>query len=239
MNFPTISAHDVPVATAAEMAEADRAAVQRGISLETLMENASRQIAAVAEAMLDDIDSCVIAAVVGTGNNGGDALGALRILAERDIVVDAYLSGPPDRLRPLARAQYDRLVALDVPLYDATAQRDGFVRHRLEARNLVIDGLLGYSAKGAPRGMIASLIDAANAAKKPILAVDIPSGLDPDDGTAPGSVIRATATVTLGLPKTGLLRPDAAELVGELILADIGLSAQPVFARGPLLRIIR
>lgn len=247
MNLPAISARFVPRATAAQMADADRvASEQLGIPLASLMDNASRQIAGIAALMLEDLADAVVSAVVGSGNNGGDALGALRYLSEGGISIDAYLSGPADRLPPLARAQYDRLAAMGVPLYDAAAQREGFVGHRLKSRSLVIDGLLGYSAKGAPRDMVATLIAAANESGKPILAVDLPSGLDPDRGTAPGAVIRAKATVTLGLPKVGLLHPAAEPYVGELILADIGIpakayagiDAQKLFAHGDVLRII-
>ena len=91
--------------------------------------------------------------------------------------------------------------------------------------DLVIDGLLGYSVRGAPRDPIADLIRAANSSATPILAVDIPSGLDPDTGTGTGTdvAIHAKATVTLALPKTGLLATGARGAVGELLLADIGI----------------
>ena len=89
--------------------------------------------------------------------------------------------------------------------------------------DLLLDGLLGYSARGAPRDTVAELIATANASTVPILAVDIPSGLDPDTGSMPSVAIRAKATVTLALPKTGLLAAGARGAVGELLLADIGI----------------
>jgi NAD(P)H-hydrate epimerase len=113
--------------------------------------------------------------------------------------------------------------------------------------DLVLDGLLGYSSRGAPRGTVADLIGIANTSSVRILAVDIPSGLDPDTGATPGAVIAPAATVTLALPKSGLLAPGAN--VGELILADIGIphaafarvgvETRGLFNEGDLVRIRR
>ena len=249
-SLPAVVARSVPTLGAVQMAEADRAASEElGIPVAVLMENAARMIAAAARAFMDEVEGQVVSALVGVGNNGGDALAALRHLLGWGAEVDAFVAAPPDRLRPLARAQYDILKKLGVPLYDTTALDDRFIVHRLRARHLVLDGLLGYSARGAPRGEIARLIGLApELAPSPLLAVDLPSGLDPDTGAAPGGAIHAVATVTLALPKPGLLRPDARPYVGELVLADIGIparayaplgiDAQTLFARGDLLRII-
>jgi hydroxyethylthiazole kinase-like uncharacterized protein yjeF len=243
---------DVPTVPAAQMAEADRiASTDLGIPLEALMENAARQIAAATRALLGETEGQLVAAVVGTGNNGGDALAALRHLQGWGAVVDAFVAGPPERLRPLARRQYDILARLGVPLYDTTVHDDGFLVHRLRGRHALLDGLLGYSGSGAPRGEVQRLIRLTNAAAgpPPVVAVDLPSGLDPDTGSAPGEAIRATVTVTLALPKPGLVAPAARELVGELVLADIGIPAQAfapfgidahlAFVDGDLVRIIR
>jgi hydroxyethylthiazole kinase-like uncharacterized protein yjeF len=255
--LPRIAARQIPTATAAEMAEADRFASEvLGIPLEALMESAARQIAAAARAFLGELEGQIVAAVVGTGNNGGDALAALRHLLGWGAEVDAFVAGPPDGLQPLARRQYDILKKLGVPLYDTTTLDDRFLVHRLRGRNLILDGLLGYSTRGAPRGEIARLIAVATAASAggtlPILAVDLPSGIHPDTGEpldpARHGAIAAALTVTLALPKTGLLRDAARGCVGELLLADIGipakayeaigLDAPSVFAAGDLLRIV-
>jgi len=248
-SLPTIAARDAPVATAAQMADADRIASEvLGIPLDALMENAARQIAAATRALLGETDGQLIAALVGTGNNGGDALAALRHLSGWGAEVDAYVAAPPDNLRPLARRQYEVLARLGVPLYDTTTLKDAFIAHRLRGRHAVLDGLLGYSASGPPRGEIGRLIQVANDQAAPkVVAIDLPSGLDPDSGEAAGGAIRANVTVTLGLPKPGLLTA-AREVVGELLLADIGMppkayetagiDARLVFARGDLLRVV-
>jgi NAD(P)H-hydrate epimerase len=235
-DLPTL--RDPPSATAAQMVEADRIASEElGIPLATLMENASREIAAAARAFLGDVAGRRIVALAGSGNNGGDALGALRHLAAAGAEIGALLSGPVDRLHPLARRQYDFVAALGLS-EDVT----------VDDSDLVIDGLLGYSVSGAPRGAIGELVRAANLSRGPILAVDLPSGLQPDTGEPLGVAIRAALTVTLALPKRGLLNDRARPLVGELLLADIGIPAQAfarlgietrgLFERGALVRII-
>ena len=227
-------------ATAAQMAEADRIASEDlGIALELLMENASRQIAAAARAFLGDVAGKRIVALVGGGNNGGDALGALRHLAGWGANVGVVLSRPAERLRPLARRQHDILERLGL-LCDKVA---------IEDADLLLDGLLGYSVTRPPRDAVAEAIRAANASRLPILAVDLPSGLDPDTGEPLGVTIRAALTVTLALPKRGLIETRSGALVGDLLLADIGIPPQAfdrlaietrgLFESGDLVRIIR
>lgn len=230
---------EVPSATAAQMAEVDRIASEElGIPLELLMENASHQIATAARLFLGDAAGTRIVAFAGSGNNGGDALGALRHLSGWGAKVGAVLSGPPERLRPLARRQLDNLSSLGVTHQTAADDAD-----------LLLDGLLGYSVSGPPRDAVADLIRAANASRLPILAVDLPSGLQPDTGEPLGVTIRAALTVTLALPKRGLLGTRSQALVGDLLLADIGIPPQAfdrlaietrgLFEHGDLVRIIR
>jgi hydroxyethylthiazole kinase-like uncharacterized protein yjeF len=221
------------------MAEADRIASEElGIPLELLMENASHQIASAARAFLGEVAGKKIIAFAGSGNNGGDALGAVRHLLGWGADVGAVLSGPAERLRPLARRQHDILAKLGV--------RQGAVAGDAD---LLIDGLLGYSVTGPPRDAVSDLIRTANASRLPILAVDLPSGLHPDTGEPLGITIRAAVTVTLALPKRGLMTTRSHALVGDLLLADIGIPAQAfdrlaiqtrgLFEQGDLLRIIR
>ncbi len=236
-SLPTL--RDVATATAAKMAEADRiASAELGIPLELLMENASHQIAFATRLFVGGVAGKNVVAFVGSGNNGGDALGALRHLLGWGAMVSAVLSGPAERLRPLARRQLDILAKLGVRLDAATEDAD-----------LIIDGLLGYSVTGPPREAVSDLIRAANASRLPILAVDLPSGLHPDTGEPLGVTIRAALTVTLALPKRGLMTTRSRALVGDLLLADIGIPPQAfdrvgietrgLFDGGDLVRIIR
>jgi NAD(P)H-hydrate epimerase len=117
----------------------------------------------------------------------------------------------------------------------------------LTGADLVIDALIGYSLRGAPAGPAAALIRYANASSRPMLALDLPSGLDGDRGEPSEPTIRATETLTLALPKRGLLAPAARPWVGRLHLADIsvpekvyrrlGLTVGPIFAESDIIPI--
>lgn len=251
--LPAISS--VPTASATEMAEADRIASEElGIPLEALMENAAHQIAAATRLFAGGVSGLRVAAVCGNGNNGGDALGALRHLQAWGANVEAFVGAPREKLRPLAALQFDILAKLGVPLRLTTEMEQDDLIGALAGAEILLDGLLGYSAKGPPRGEIARLIAAVVSSERPgrVVAVDLPSGLDPDSGeSASGtaaSVVAASVTVTLALPKTGLTRERARRYVGELVVADIGIppeayggmgiDARGVFAKGDLVRII-
>jgi NAD(P)H-hydrate epimerase len=238
----------VPSVTAAQMAEVDRVTIEDlHIPVEVLMENAGRQIAAAARAFLGgSVAGKRVIGLVGSGNNGGDAAGALRHLLNWSARICAEFTGPQDRMRETTRYQLMRILlattAETAIVHDAS--QNGFRDLRAD---LLIDGFLGYSAHGAPREPIAALIDAANASRLPILAVDLPSGVEPDSGEVRGAAIRAQATVTLALPKPGLLAPGAHDYVGELLLADIAiphaafaridLDTRRLFEQGDLVRV--
>ena len=136
---------------------------------------------------------------------------------------------------------------LGVPIASAAESGAAAIGEELADADLVLDGLLGYSVSGAPHGAVAELIAAAERSAVPVLAIDLPSGLDPDDGMPLGTAVAARVTVTLALPKLGLTLPPARRYVGELLLADIGIPAKAyarfgidarrVFASGDLVRV--
>src|SRR5215472_393875 len=201
----------VPAVTEAEMREVDRIAIEEtGPNLFQMMENAGRNLATlVIERLGAGWKSARVAVLAGTGGNGGGGLCAARHLANRGVAVDVCLADP-DGLGQVPAYQRHVLAstrAREVP------------RAQLGSPDVILDAILGYSLAGAPRGAFAELIEWANGAKAPILALDLPSGLDATSGEAPGGVIRARWTMTVALPKTGL----RAAAVGELFLADIGI----------------
>jgi len=122
-----------------------------------------------------------------------------------------------------------------------------FSPEELAHADAILDALIGYSLQGPPREPIASLIRAANRADAPVIALDVPSGLDGDSGRAFDPTIKAATTLSLALPKTGLTRLAARESVGDLYLADISVPAQvyqrlgletgPVFARSDIVAV--
>ena len=252
--LPSRRARDVPVATAAQMAEADRIASEGlGIPLDTLMENASRQIASATRQFFGDVSGRDIVALAGKGNNGGDALGALPLLREAGAVVEAYCIAPRDDLTILAGIRHDALTKAGVAVRQTEGLEDRAIIRRLERADIVIDGLLGYGTSRAARGEAARLIVIATAAaaNAKTVAVDIPSGLEPDHGTLPldpgAAIMRAALTVTLAVAKPGLIAKPARPYVGTLLVADIGIPAEAfarlgietrnLFSRGSLVRV--
>jgi hydroxyethylthiazole kinase-like uncharacterized protein yjeF len=247
-DLPTL--RTVPSVTAAQMAEVDRITIEElDIPVDILMEYASRQIAAAARAFLGGrVAGKRVIGLVGSGNNGGDTAGALRHLVNWGARVCAEVAAPQERLRETTRLQLSRLVLATTSEVAIVHDSSKHGLRDLEA-DLLIEGLLGYSARGAPRATVARLIDTANGSRIPVIAVDLPSGIDPDTGAVPGPAIRAAATVTLALPKTGLVVTEARKYVGELVLADVGIphaafakigvDTRGVFVEGDLVRILR
>jgi len=226
----TVRRSAVPALTTEEMRAVDRAMVEDlHIELVQMMENAGRTLADLAITRFSPTSVTVLA---GPGGNGGGGLVAARHLANRGCQVQVVLS-EPDRLTPVPAHQADILARMGL----ATAGRPA-------AADLVIDALIGYGLRGNPAGAAAELITWANDQPAPVLALDTPSGLDLTTGAASTPAVWATATLTLALPKAGLLDAPRA---GELYLADIsvpplvyqrmGIAVPQLFRRSSLLRI--
>jgi hydroxyethylthiazole kinase-like uncharacterized protein yjeF len=226
--------------TAEEMANADREAIEEyGIDVIALMENAGVAAAQVARRMLGgDVKGGSICCLIGRGNNGGDGLVAARHLSNWGADVRVVLAGERSDLRDVPAKQMAIVDKMGVKVMDAGAG--------LGDASLLVDALLGYGSRGSPREPMAGVIRIANESKVPILAVDIPSGLDATTGIPGDPTIVADATVTFGLPKTGFLNPEARRNVGELYLADISMPrriygafsvSRELFAKETLLQI--
>lgn len=202
--FPVVEPASVPWVDADQMREVDRAMVEDlGIQLVQMMENAGRHLAELA---MRRFAPTTVAVLAGTGGNGGGAMVAARHLHNAGCDVSVTLIAP-DRLLGVPLHQHDILRRLGVSFTDDPSPSD-----------LVLDGLLGYSIDGVPRGRAAELITWAGA--RVVLALDLPSGLDPGSGVAHVPCIDAAATLTLAAPKVGLRDADP---VGELYLADISV----------------
>jgi ADP-dependent NAD(P)H-hydrate dehydratase / NAD(P)H-hydrate epimerase len=198
----------VPVLTADEMRAWDEAAIHgRGIPERVLMESAGRAAAAVVHRLHP---RGRVVAAVGGGNNGGDALVALRTLAAwgREVAAVRVGGRPPD-----------------------DALRHGWVVETIEGDErgsafreaaVVLDGILGTGARGAPRDAHAAAIRAIGAAGRPVVALDGPSGVDFTTGAAAGDAVRAAVTVTFGAPKRGLLRFPGRAHAGRIVAVEIG-----------------
>jgi NAD(P)H-hydrate epimerase len=203
----------VPALTADQMREVDRVMVEDlHIELVQMMENAGRNLADLA---LSRFAPRSVSVLAGPGGNGGGGLVAARHLANRGCQVRVVFADP-GRLAPVPAHQADILARMAVTVASKPPPSD-----------LHIDALVGYSLQGDPTGPTAELIEWANAQPVPILSLDTPSGLDVTTGAPAAPTVAATATLTLALPKVGLL--GAAE-VGELYLADISVPPS-VYAR--------
>lgn len=204
---------DVPAVSSEQMRELDRIATEEtGPSLLQMMENAGRSLALVAiELMGPRWRSARVVILAGKGGNGGGGICAGRHLANHGVPVSLCLSNPCD----LSEA-----TALQHRTFQFTAGREVQIGEiaDLEA-DLILDALIGYGLKSAPRDTTAELITWAGACDTPILALDVPSGIEATTGEAPGAFIRPTWTMTLALPKVGLLPQNT----GQLFLADIGI----------------
>ncbi len=151
--------------------------------------------------------------MAGAGKNGGDALVAVRHLLNWNFKVDVVLATSIAKLKPVTRRQWKILGAMGIRQKKMVNGSYG----------LIIDGLLGFNAKGNPRDNYATLIEAANDSKIPILAVDLPSGLDATTGKAYEPCIKATATICLAALKTGLVPKSSKKYVGKILLAYMGV----------------
>jgi NAD(P)H-hydrate epimerase len=213
MCFVTGSGIAVPAVTADEMRRLDRIATEEtGPNLFQMMENAGRNLALHAiEVLGASWQTAKIVVLAGRGGNGGGGICAARHLANRRANVVLSLSDP-DRLGEPARFQH--MIFRETRGQEAQASRVAD-----EPAELIVDALIGYGLQAAPRGTAAELIRWANSTGAPVLALDVPSGVDATTGEMPGDAIRPRWTMTLALPKTGLLRADT----GALFLADIGI----------------
>lgn len=233
--------------TANEMREVDRLMVEEfGIGLPQMMENAGRNLAEVTRIFLGGgLSGKKIVVLVGPGNNGGGGMVAARHLANGGASVVAVLTQDPASLKEVPALQWATLFRMGVRslVFDSAGGENLAVL--LGASDLVIDALLGYSVGGPPRGWIAEVIRQANRSGRPILALDLPSGLHPDTGEVPDPCIQAHSTLTLGLPKRGLLVPTAKPHVGRLWVGDVGvppglyrrlgLKVEPLFSRASVI----
>ena len=211
----------IPAITVDQMREVDRIMVEDlHIELIQMMENAGRCLAQHVRSELGgDVRRRRIAVLAGSGGNGGGGLAAARRLAIWGADVTVLLGQEGDAVLGVPGHQLAILQRIGVP----TKSPRQVVEADIRSAEQLIDALIGYSLRDAPTGYIATLISAANASGRPIAALDIPSGLPGDTGVAAEPAIRAATTLTLALPKVGLLRPEARTYVGRLYLADISV----------------
>jgi hydroxyethylthiazole kinase-like uncharacterized protein yjeF len=213
-----------PLATVAAVQAADADAQAGGTPVEVLMGRAGAAVATAACRELGRVAGRRVVALAGKGHNGGDALEALARLAARGAGAEALVTGDPGDLDDQGR----RCVALVRAAGGRVRRFSPELAGRLLAgADLVLDGLLGTGSSGAPRGAVAKAVEAVGTAGAPVVAVDIPSGVDGATGEVAAGAVTATVTVTFQAVKPGHVLPPGSEHVGRLEVADIGLPLAP------------
>jgi len=235
----------IPSLSVEQMREVDRLMVKEfQIKLIQMMENAGYALAALARErfLAGDPRGSRVMILSGSGGNGGGGLAAGRRLLTWGAEVFIFLTRKPEDMAGIPAHQLSILqnmqeAAIIPPGEDVD----------LPAAHLILDALIGYSLQGAPRGHAARLIRQVNEHNAPILSLDVPSGIQAGTGHIYTPSVAADATLTLALPKKGLLREGVRPHVGELYLADIGVPPElynlldiavgPIFAAEDILRV--
>ncbi|MDD5556062.1 MAG: NAD(P)H-hydrate dehydratase [bacterium] len=209
--------------TAERMRELDRAAIrERGIPGLDLMERAGAAVARRAAEIIWEAGLRPRALLfAGRGNNGGDAFVAARLLEAEGVRTRTVLLAEAGAIAGDARANLDRLEAAGADIVRADAAGEG--AEAAAGFDLVVDGILGTGVAGEVTGPPAEAIRRIRSLRRHVVAIDVPSGIDATSGRVRGVAVRATATVTMGLPKTGLVEGEGPEHCGRVFVADIGL----------------
>ncbi len=211
------------VVTAAQMTALEQASERQGVSTDTLMENAGLRVAEAARKLMGGAAGKRVLVLVGPGNNGADGLVTARHLRRWGADVVAYVV----TRRPDADPKMDLAVEYDVTINGASGDADLRALDRAVARcNLIIDAVLGTGRSRPLTGPVKDVVSRLRpsaASGPPILAMDLPTGLNPDTGEVDPAGITADVTVTLGRPKVGLLTFPGAAFAGRLEVTDIGL----------------
>jgi NAD(P)H-hydrate epimerase len=245
MSLPRVT-DPVPHLSVDQMREVDRLMVEEyRIEIPQMMEHAGRHLAHLARERFfeGDVKDRAVVVLAGSGGNGGGALVAARRLHAWGARVRVFVTRLPEKLSPLTRLQLEILPRMAVSVAPAKAI------DTVSFTELVLDGIIGYTLHGAANGAAAELIRWANQQPAPVLSLDLPSGIDGTTGEVHDPTVRAAATMTLALPKLGLQEPAAADQVGELYLADIGvprslyalpsvgIEVPPIFSASDILRL--
>jgi NAD(P)H-hydrate epimerase len=212
--WPVVPARDLPALTADEMRQVDRVMMEDlGIELIQMMENAGLHLAELPRSRFSRLRDVPVTVLAGGGNNGGGGLVCARHLANWGAPVSVVLDRSRNEITGVPAHQMRILRRMGMSFLEEPPASPG----------LIVDALIGYGLSDDPKGLSAELIDRANRTDAPTFSLDAPSGLDTTTGRPADPCIQATATLTLALPKRGLLTAVARPVVGRLFLADISV----------------
>jgi|CXWL01.1.fsa_nt_gi NAD(P)H-hydrate epimerase len=212
------------IVTGAEMQSLDRRTITEAhIPSALLMERAGEGIVRHLEEHYGPARGKTITILCGKGNNGGDGLAVARLLRRRRAKVHVVLLTPITELSRDATTMYRRLVRVAGQAATVRFRSADHTRSLLASSDILVDALLGTGLSSEVTGTYREAIELINGAGKPIIAIDLPSGLHADSGAILGQAIRATLTITLGLPKLGLYVGAGIDRVGAIHVVDIGI----------------
>ena len=219
------------VVTAQEMRQIDQQTIEQiGIPGAVLMEHAG---SAVVRILREHFPECQrVGIVVGKGNNGGDGLVVARQLAHAGQPIQIFLVSPPESFAgdALTNLQIAQNLALPITPVLSDGELRG-LKSQLASSDLIVDSIFGTGLRGGVHGFIGDVIECINRSGKPVVAIDLPSGLSADTGIAEGVCVQASHTVTVGLPKRGNLIHPGAALTGKLDVVDIGFPSSVIAAQ--------
>ncbi len=186
-----------------EMRWIDEEASKRGIDHAVLMENAGSAVFNLILRVFG-VRNRKFVVIAGTGNNGGDALVTARRIHAYGGHVEVFIIGDPEKYREPARRNYELVCKLNIPVRIIKSESDlAELEKSLQVCDVVVVGLIGIGLKGEVTGIARLVIEAVNRASKPVVSVDIASGIDGNNGRVRGVAVKSTYTVTFGLPKYG------------------------------------
>jgi NAD(P)H-hydrate epimerase len=215
----------VPTVTAEESVRIDALAVEAGLSL-TSMVNRCGFLAAkiLLDELLEDLvgkppADTVVTILAGTGNKGAAALAMGKQLTDRHVTVNVVLARKSKDYEGDAKNALSQLERVAKKVYT------GYNERAFDQADLIVDGLIGAGLQGTPKASVSLLIKGANFSMKPVIALDVPSGLDATTGVRSAVTTKAAATFAVGLPKRGMLGESNLALCGRIYLLDIGVPA--------------
>lgn len=212
------------VVTSQQMREIDRKAIEENNLFGLiLMENAGLRIFQNLKKIYADLRLKKVIIFAGSGNNGGDGFVVARHLYNYGVKVKVFLLAPFNKIKGEAGENLNIIDKMGVELIETETTKFEEIQEAVQNYDLIIDAILGTGLQGRVTGLKAKIIDLVNVAGKEVVAIDVPSGLDADTGKLEGPCIKATHTITLALPKIGLLLFPGASYAGKVTVEDIGI----------------
>ncbi len=219
------------ICSSSQMRKLDETSIKDyGIPGVVLMENAAAATVREIEAL--KLERSAAAVFCGTGNNGGDGFVIARLLHNRGWQVEVLLCGDEAKVKGDALINLEIIQKLELPVYKLAEPELPSAAAIAGKSALLVDALLGTGFRGALSDFYRKIIGIMNLAGKPVVSVDIPSGLDSDTGFIDSECVRADVTVTFQLPKLGLVINDGPEACGKLVTTDISIPAKAIAEAG-------